>query len=467
MLKKIVLFIAVVLSIISMNCFSLFADEYTAVNLLINGQSISTDQPAVIYNNRTVVPIRVIAEAFECDVDWINDTKTVVISQDGANIYLTVGSNIMTAEMEGQSASMEIDTPPVIINNRTMIPISFISEVLGFKADWDANTKTVNIYREIIDFSGSEYVESYFEAVNRYDACNNAVTDKIADMTYEQLEKYYSIDNKYTEYILNKDIDTYTAEDVKLVNSLADEIESFAGEIGIASYSASYNVNTESKNDVVYYVKPEPFNTDGGFSCIMDKPYDKYSDEIIGMDNDTATYMINTFSMFAEKLQKNTDKMNSTVAEILLEDLNKGLEILNKIEDNPEDYSYPISINGINAEMGALAEGLNIDIGEDLKEYNVTLNNSKYSSQDIVQVRDAFYAALSKHNTYTEVISGYYSVFTSQQLDEYKRITGAKMYYDFNQSNKDSIDYYRGGLILLERSNKRTEIFADKYGINL
>lgn len=109
MLKKIVLFIAVVLSIISMNCFSLFADEYTAVNLLINGQSISTDQPAVIYNNRTVVPIRVIAEAFECDVDWINDTKTVVISQDGANIYLTVGSNIMTAEMEGQSASMEID----------------------------------------------------------------------------------------------------------------------------------------------------------------------------------------------------------------------------------------------------------------------------------------------------------------------------------------------------------------------
>lgn len=167
------------------------------------------------------------------------------------------------------------------------------------------------IFREV------EYVESYFEAVNRYDACNNTVTDKIADMTYEQLEKYYSIDNKYTEYILNKDIDTYTAEDVKLVNSLADEIESFAGEIGIASYSASYNVNTESKNDVVYYVKPEPFNTDGGFSCIMDKPYDKYSDEIIGMDNDTATYMINTFSMFAEKLQKNTDKMNSTVAEIL------------------------------------------------------------------------------------------------------------------------------------------------------
>lgn len=467
MLKKKVLFIAIVLSIISMNCISLIANEYTSVNLLINGQSISTDQPAVIYNSRTVVPIRVIAEAFECDVDWINDTKTVVINQDGANIYLTVGSNIMTAEMEGQSASMEIDTPPVIINNRTMIPISFISEVLGFKADWDANTKTVNIYREIIEFSGSEYVESYFAAVNRYDACNSAINDKIADMTYEQLEKYYSIDNKYTEYILNKDIDTYTAEDVKLVNSLADEIESFAGEIGIASYSASYNVNTESKNDVVYYVKPEPFNTDGGFSCIMDKPYDKYSDEIIGMDNDTATYMINTFSMFAEKLQKNTDKMNSTVAEILLEDLNKGLEILNKIENNPEDYSYPISINGINAEMAALAEGLNIDIGEDLKEYNVTLNNSKYSSQDIVQVRDAFYAALSKHNAYTEVISGYYSVFTSQQLDEYKRITGAKMYYDFNQSNKDSIDYYRGGLILLERSNKRTEIFADKYGINL
>lgn len=82
-------------------------------------------------------------------------------------------------------------------------------------------------------------------------------------------------------------------------------------------------------------------------------------------------------------------------------------------------------------------------------------------------MRDAYYDALEKHNDYDQAISIYSCDFTSQQQYEYSRITETKTYYDLNQRDKESIDYYRGGLILLERSNKRVEIFADKYGIDL
>ncbi len=472
-MKKMKMFISLIAAaILLVSGVSSYAEEYTPVNLLINGQSVSTDQPAVIYNSRTVVPIRVIAETFECDVDWIDETKTVVISQGGASLYLNVGSNVVTAEMDGESASMEIDATPVIINNRTMVPIAFISELFGYNADWDANTKTVNIYENESTFTGSEYVDSYFEATDRFSEAERIVNDAILDMPLEQqleyLERYSEIDNKYFEYTSNKDINTYTAEDIEYINSLTDDMNALAYELGIGADVSAPDVSTDMAVSAVYYVNPVPFNTDGGFSTIIDEPYNGYSDEAAGMDEDTAIYMLNTFNVFSQKIQENTDKMNSSNQVIFTDLINREADLHKTMEEYPENtYTYAILINGISAELGAMAEGLNIDIGEDMKQYNVTVNNDVYSSVDIVQVRDAYYDALERHNDYDQAISGYSGDFTSQQQYEYSRITEAKTYYDLNQSDKESIDYYRGGLILLERSNKRVEIFADKYGIDL
>ncbi len=468
-MKKMKMFISLIAAaILLVSGVSSYAEEYTPVNLLINGQSVSTDQPAVIYNSRTVVPIRVIAETFECDVDWIDETKTVVISQGGASLYLNVGSNVVTAEMDGESASMEIDATPVIINNRTMVPIAFISELFGYNADWDANTKTVNISENTDTFSEFEYADSYFEATDRYLACQKAIADKIDDLTDEQVLEYLNIEDKYSEYISDKEIGAYTAEDVEYINKLAEELENFASKIGIEEYGSAPDVSTDMAVSAVYYVNPVPFNTDGGFSTIIDEPYNGYSDEAAGIDEDTAIYMLNTFNVFSQKMQENTDKMNSSNQVIFTDFIDREADLHKTMEEYPENtYTYAILINGISAELGAMAEGLNIDIGEDMKQYNVTVNNDVYSSVDIVQVRDAYYDALEKHNDYDQAISIYSCDFTSQQQYEYSRITETKTYYDLNQRDKESIDYYRGGLILLERSNKRVEIFADKYGIDL
>lgn len=46
-----------------------------------NNADVQLDVPARIKNDRTLVPIRAISEAFNCKVEWDDDTKTVKITK--------------------------------------------------------------------------------------------------------------------------------------------------------------------------------------------------------------------------------------------------------------------------------------------------------------------------------------------------------------------------------------------------
>jgi hypothetical protein len=49
---------------------------------ITNGESetIVLDVPAQLINSRTLVPIRAVSEAFDCNVDWIEETQSVIIT---------------------------------------------------------------------------------------------------------------------------------------------------------------------------------------------------------------------------------------------------------------------------------------------------------------------------------------------------------------------------------------------------
>lgn len=52
--------------------------------LYVNSVAKTIDVPAQIMNNRTMVPVRAVAEAFGCKVEWDNNTRTVVITTEEA-----------------------------------------------------------------------------------------------------------------------------------------------------------------------------------------------------------------------------------------------------------------------------------------------------------------------------------------------------------------------------------------------
>jgi len=103
---------------------------------------IYTDVEPIIRDDRVLVPIRFIAENFNYDVEWKEDTQTVILSKPGRLLAMRIGENNV---QDGSWAMYETDTVPIIYKDRTMVPVRFVSEWMGLKVDWDNNTRTVII----------------------------------------------------------------------------------------------------------------------------------------------------------------------------------------------------------------------------------------------------------------------------------------------------------------------------------
>lgn len=100
--------------------------------IYFNKERIKLDSPAIIKNGRTLVPLRAVSEAFGCDVDWNDDTKTAVI---GGLANITIGSNSIKLS---SGDAIEIDVPAEIISDRTMLPLRVLCEnILHKKVDWN------------------------------------------------------------------------------------------------------------------------------------------------------------------------------------------------------------------------------------------------------------------------------------------------------------------------------------------
>ena len=42
-----------------------------------------------------------------------------------------------------EQKTIELDSPPVIVDSRTLVPVRAISDALGVKVDWDSETRSV------------------------------------------------------------------------------------------------------------------------------------------------------------------------------------------------------------------------------------------------------------------------------------------------------------------------------------
>ena len=120
-----------------------FQPAWAAANIsvTINGQYQTYDQPPVMVNNRTLVPLRGIFESLGATVQWNQDTHTVTATKGNTIIVLQIGSK--TAYKNGQPVNLDVEAQ--LINDRTMVPIRFIGESLGAVVEWDQNNSVVSI----------------------------------------------------------------------------------------------------------------------------------------------------------------------------------------------------------------------------------------------------------------------------------------------------------------------------------
>ena len=107
----------------------------------IDGAPVTMDVAPVIKDGRTMVPVRFIGEAFGAAVSWDGAVRMVTYVLEGVKIELTIGDK--KARVNGKIVNL--DAEPIIVNERTLVPLRFVGEHLHATFQWDAATQTVTI----------------------------------------------------------------------------------------------------------------------------------------------------------------------------------------------------------------------------------------------------------------------------------------------------------------------------------
>lgn len=119
------------------------------VKIIKDGQVIDMEIPSFVYIDRTLVPVRM-AETLGAKVDWDQKTKTAIVIHNGKKINLTIDSDIVT--IDGKADQLDNNSIPKLVKfenddgSRTMIPLTYLSNMLGYEVGWDSEAKAATVY---------------------------------------------------------------------------------------------------------------------------------------------------------------------------------------------------------------------------------------------------------------------------------------------------------------------------------
>lgn len=122
---------------------------------IVNGQStrLTLDVAPIIQNSRTMLPMRFVAESIGAKVEWDKATRTASFTKDGIVAKIQIDENKIILS-NGETIVM--DSKPLNINNRILLPITNISRVFNMTngnttdgiaqdIEWNAVERTVTI----------------------------------------------------------------------------------------------------------------------------------------------------------------------------------------------------------------------------------------------------------------------------------------------------------------------------------
>ncbi len=134
------------------------------------GTRTKLDAPAYTKDGRTLVPVRVISEGFNLDVNWDEASQKVTVAP---NIEMTIGSN----QMKVGNKVVDLEVAPELTNGRTFLPLrAFAEDALGKKVFWDD--------RGLIVIGDNEFTEkaSSLTNINNYMLFDRPESEKLLEL---------------------------------------------------------------------------------------------------------------------------------------------------------------------------------------------------------------------------------------------------------------------------------------------
>lgn len=113
----------------------------------VDGQLRQMDAAPIIYESRTLLPIRYVAEAIGATVLWDASDERVTVMLNDTVVELWIGSNI--ARVNGVPTPIDTNNsqvkPLIMPPGRTMMPLAFISRSLGCDVQWNEAAREVTV----------------------------------------------------------------------------------------------------------------------------------------------------------------------------------------------------------------------------------------------------------------------------------------------------------------------------------
>ena len=127
-----------------------------AIHLVVDGKDITVLASPIIENNRVLVPLRFVSEEIGAAVSWDGINRTVNVENDNKSVHLWIGSHLVEYN-NGEVYNLS-DVAPIIIMERTYVPLRLLSNALGIGIEWDEKMRTV-----YVDSKKTSTIEPFFD----------------------------------------------------------------------------------------------------------------------------------------------------------------------------------------------------------------------------------------------------------------------------------------------------------------
>lgn len=117
-----------------------------ASEVSVNGELVKADVSVQVIDGVTMVPLRAPLEALGYTVKWNPESKSVEILKGAQWTSVTLGVN---GYFRNKMAPHELSAAPVLVDNRTLLPLEFFADILGIATNVDTKN---------IDFTDMEAV---------------------------------------------------------------------------------------------------------------------------------------------------------------------------------------------------------------------------------------------------------------------------------------------------------------------
>ncbi|MNJ45381.1 hypothetical protein D3C77_404720 [compost metagenome] len=114
-----------------------YAASAPATKLIVEGKTITERLPVITDRGRTLVPLRIISEALDAQVQWNSKTSTVTVQKWGELLSLKPGAKKATLQgIRPGDIELDLDAPAKLKNGTVYVPMRLIAHTFGYEVEW-------------------------------------------------------------------------------------------------------------------------------------------------------------------------------------------------------------------------------------------------------------------------------------------------------------------------------------------